>query len=87
MNIFFHKRFRKHFKERIQTHPELLSRYQVRVKLFQGNPHHPLIRDHALIGAKHGFRSFSVTGDIRIIYLKEDGDVQFYDIGTHNQVY
>lgn len=48
---------------------------------------HPLIRDHALTGAKHGFRSFWVTGDIRIIYLQEEDDVQFYDIGTHNQVY
>lgn len=87
MKILFHRRFRKHFKERILTHPELFARYQERVKLFQDNPRHPLIRDHALIGAKHMFRSFSITGDIRIIYFKEDDDVQFYDIGTHNQVY
>ncbi|MEK7141231.1 MAG: type II toxin-antitoxin system mRNA interferase toxin, RelE/StbE family [Patescibacteria group bacterium] len=87
MNIFFHRQFRKHFKERIENHAGLVVRYHERVMLFQENPHHPLIRDHALTGAKHGFRSFSITGDIRIIYFQEDNDVQFYDIGTHNQVY
>lgn len=48
------------------------------------------MHDHALIGNMGGYRSFSVTGDYRIIYrIEENGDIVFVfiDIGTHSQVY
>lgn len=56
--------------------------------MFMDNPRHPLLRDHALKGAKEGLRAFWVTGDVRIIYhrIGED-EVEFLDIGTHAQVY
>ena len=58
-----------------------------RIRLFQANPKNPLLHDHALKGKLHHFRSFSITGDWRIIYYVEQGTAYFIDIGTHNQVY
>ena len=49
---------------------------------------HPLLKNHPLTGAKRELRSFSVTGDVRIVYqLSGDDDAIFFDIGSHNQVY
>ncbi|MBU1129795.1 type II toxin-antitoxin system mRNA interferase toxin, RelE/StbE family, partial [Patescibacteria group bacterium] len=59
-----------------------------RLKIFLKNPSHPLIKDHKLIGSKSNLRSFSVTGDIRLIYKKiSNNTIVLMDIGTHNQVY
>ena len=67
---------------------KLVRRVEERLKLFQNNPQHPLLRDHALTGSKHGYCAFSVTADIRIIYYRPDEEtIILYDIGSHNQVY
>jgi addiction module RelE/StbE family toxin len=88
MNIDYHRQFTKHFKQRIASTPSLVKRFRGRVELFLANPHHPLLRDHELLGEKSGYRAFSVTSDIRVIYQPIDKNtVRFYDIGTHNQVY
>ncbi len=86
--IDFHPRFKKAYKKRLKEDPKLPDRYQQRIKLFINNPHHPLLRDHALKGEKEGYRAFSITGDIRIVYKQVDETtILFLDIGSHNQVY
>jgi len=47
----------------------------------------PSLRLHPLKGLRKGYYSFSVTGDIRIVFYIFKGDIYFVDIGTHNQVY
>lgn len=46
-----------------------------------------ILHNHKLAGDKSGFWAFSITGDVRVVYLKEGDDVLLYDIGSHNQVY
>lgn len=67
MNIYYHKRFIKHYKKRILPNKALASRFQERLLLFQENPQHILLQDHALGDELKGFRSFSITGDIRVL--------------------
>ena len=88
MNIYYHREFTKHFKQRIARDSSIQQRFKNRLLLFESNPKNPLLRDHALVGERIGFRAFSITADIRVIYqvLGED-KVKFYDIGSHNQVY
>ena len=43
--------------------------------------------DHALTGKLDGKRAFSVTGEIRVIYVELEDAIVLLDIGTHNQVY
>lgn len=88
MKILHHRQFDKHFHQRIAFSSKLVKQFCDRVTLFAANPQCPLLRDHALVGKKSGYRAFSITADIRIIYIQIDSNtVQFYDIGTHNQVY
>lgn len=81
-------RFKKAYKKRIATNKKLALQTKERISLFQYNPSSPILRDHPLTGAKKGLRAFSVTGDIRIVYLPiSENEVTFLDIGSHNQVY
>ncbi len=88
MIIEFHPSYKKSFKKRIANNPILTSQVTERVKLFQQNPNNPILHNHRLTGVKKDLSSFSVTGDIRIVYLLVSKDKAiFLDIGSHNQVY
>lgn len=91
MKISLHPQFIKAFKKRISLNPKLVTKVSERLKIFQENPKYPLLKIHKLTGTKVDLFSFSVTGDIRIIYrIKVQNGKDFaelLDIGTHNQVY
>lgn len=87
MKIKYTGKFIKHFKQRIKPHSQLVLRFNQRASLFLDSPINPILNDHPLKGKKRNQRSFSITGDIRVVYFIEDGDAYFLDIGTHNQVY
>lgn len=87
MRLKYHKRFLKHYKKRIKPFSSIDRQFQARLALFLSNPKHPLLRNHQLAGSSGMYRSFSVSGDIRVVYKMEKDTVYLYDIGTHNQVY
>ncbi len=88
MIIRYSKSFIKSYKTRIKNNPKLKERFEERLKIFVRNPDSPVLKDHALIGKMRTFRSFSVAGDLRVIYFLEREDLAiFIDVGTHNQVY
>ncbi len=81
------KDFIKHYERRIKPDTKLSKRFDERLILLISNPSNPELKDHKLTGEKEGYRSFSITGDIRVIYRIEGNILKLYDIGTHNQVY
>lgn len=87
MNINYHKNFIKHFKLRIEPNPALTKKFQERLDLFIQDRNNPTLKDHLLIGNKSGYRAFSITGDMRVVYKQFNEEVLLYDVGTHNQVY
>lgn len=88
MKIELHPDFKKLYKIRIARNVKLVKQTAERIALFQKDPTNPLLKEHSLKGKKHSFRSFSITGDIRIVYFQvSKNHVIFFDIGTHNQVY
>jgi len=87
MKIGYHKRFLKNYKVRILPNKSLDKRYEERMALFIKNPQSSILEDHPLKGEWKGFRAFSITGDIRVIYQIDQGVVLLYDVGTHNQLY
>jgi addiction module RelE/StbE family toxin len=67
---------------------KLQKKFKERLVLFFNNPNDPLLKNHPLKGDLVGFRAFSITGDVRVIYkVISQKEVRFTDIGTHNQVY
>lgn len=87
MKLEFSKGFTKNYKKRILQNPSLTKKFQERTRLFKVDPKHKSLKDHKLTGSLLGFRAFSITGDIRVIYRKEGDLILLYDIGSHNQVY
>lgn len=87
MNIHYHRNFIKAYSKQIAPHSNLNKSLQQRLKLFSEDPTNPQLKDHGLSGGKVGYRAFSVTGDIRVVYEKVGDDVLLHDIGSHNQVY
>jgi len=88
IDIDFHKRFQKHYLKRIKCNKNLDILFHKRVELFAVDINNKLLNNHRLIGQMKELYSFSVTGDIRIVYQWIDNEkVLFLDIGSHNQVY
>ena len=86
-NLVYHRQFLKHYKSRIQSNKKLRSKYEERLRLWLINKNDPVLKDHGLAGDKAKFRAFWITGDIRVTYKIYGDDIEFYDIGSHNQVY
>lgn len=87
MEIRYHRNFLKSYRKRIKPNSRLDIQFKERISLFKENPKNPLLKDHRLTGGKRQYHSFSVTGDVRVIYQKLADIIILYDIGTHNQVY
>lgn len=88
IDIDFHKKFQKHYYKRIKNNRNLDIIFHEKVDLFAIDPNNKILNNHYLIGKMKGLYSFSITGDIRVIYQWIDSErVLFLDIGSHNQVY
>lgn len=88
VNIVFRKNFRKSVDSRIRTNSKLYDRFLERLKIFCHRTDDAILRDHPLTGKMNKNRAFSITDDIRVIYrIIDDNTVEFFDIGTHDQVY
>ncbi|OGV96951.1 hypothetical protein A2W24_02390 [Microgenomates group bacterium RBG_16_45_19] len=86
--MIYHRVFVKHFKQRLGSDWNLLSRYEERFQVFLRDRNDRLIKDHSLTGKLKGKRAFWVAGDLRVVYReKKPGIIEFMDIGSHNQVY
>lgn len=85
--IIFAKSFAKDLKKLLKRSPSLKSRIKKRIDLFSENPFHNSLHSHNLFGKMRDFLSFSITGDIRVIYYWKDGKAILIAIGTHDEVY
>lgn len=87
MKTHFTKSFKKAYAKRIQQNKNLLKRFDQRYDLFVDDSSDEVLKDHQLSGKLQGYRAFSISGDIRVIYYIYGDIAYFVDIGTHNQVY
>ena len=85
--IELHRSFVKRYTKRIAKDAKLRTQYEVRVDMFIAGLRATRINDHALTGDLQGRRAFSITADIRVVYVEFKDKIIFLDVGTHNQVY
>ena len=85
MKIFLSKSFiKKYHKLRLSEK----KRFKERREIFLMDIYSPILNNHALNGKYMGYRSISITGNLRIIYKFLDNDtVLFAEIGTHSELY
>ncbi len=88
MKIVFKKSF-----DKSKSKLDLFVRRKLteRLLIFESNPFHELLLNHALRGEYEGYRSINITGDYRAIFaelsLWHYEFVEFVEIGTHSQLY
>ncbi len=87
MKIAYHADFIKSYNRRFLNSPNIRQIFKTKLEIFIKDPKNDVLKDHQLKGKKHKYRSFSVTGDIRVVYYLEKDTATLFDIGTHNQVY
>lgn len=87
MKIQFSKQFAKQYSK---APAKIKKVFDNRLKLFIADPFNSLLRNHALSGELHGYRSINITGDWRALYrvTGSSNKVAFFDmLGTHSQLY
>ncbi len=85
MKIVFKKSFVKQYKK---LSNKIKQKVQERNILFEKDRYNSIFNNHALHGKYKGYRSISVSGNLRIIYKAIDKDsVLFIEIGTHSDLY
>lgn len=87
MRIKFSPEVDKELKKIKQKNLQLAQRIEKQLTLFRKNPKHSSLRLHKLTGSLSNLWSISITRSIRMVYVKEDDEAYFIDIGTHDQVY
>lgn len=84
MKITYSKDF---IKQAEKLTPKLRIQLYEHIKLFRDNPLHPKLRNHAFKGRYSVYRSISITGGYRALYLQKENEAIFDKIGTHSQLY
>lgn len=85
MKILFHGHFKKEYKKPASGEQRKCDE---RLLLFGKDPYSAALKNHPLHGAYKGFRSISITGNIRAIYeLIGDDIAYFVTIGAHSDLY
>ena len=85
MRIVFQKSFEKQYKK---LPKKIKQKVQERNILLGKDPYNPVLNNHSLHGKYVGYRSISVTGNLRIIYkFLGKNTVLFVEIGTHSDLY
>jgi len=86
MYIEYSKSFLKSFKRAPHS---IRKNFLERLNLFNTNPTHPFLHNHALKGKYASYRSININGDWRAVYkVQEDNKgVYFIEIGSHSQLY
>lgn len=87
MDVNYKNSFRTAYRKRFRHNKNLSKTIAEKIQLFIINPQDQSLHLHRLKGSKKGYYSFSVTGDIRIVFYIYKDTTYFVDIGTHNQVY
>jgi len=79
------KKFTKQFKK---FSARRKSHFFEKVNIFKENRSEYILQNHALHHELEGLRSFSVTGDIRVVYrIVDTTTVQLIHIGAHAKLY
>ena len=85
--IKYHKQFIKSYIKRVKGNSVLEDKFKQRLELLLKTPEDKVLRRHRLKGLLSEFMSFSVAGDVRVIYKEYSDSILLFDIGSHNQVY
>ena len=84
MQIRFHQKFKKALKKQPT---KIQKKFFEKMAIFVDDQFHYSLNSHALSGKFIGWRSFNVTGDIRVHYEEAGEVIILMNIGSHSDLY
>ena len=85
MTVKYSKRFRKQFRKLRKGERD---RFWDRLGLFMKNQNAEQLNHHVLQGKYAGMHSINIGGDLRALFVENNGDIILFElIGTHSQLY
>ena len=84
MSIYLHKDFKRGYKKLTKAQKE---KFKERRDLFLQDQFNPILNNHALLGKHKGYRSFNVTGDLRVIFRVKEDFIIFIKVDSHSNLY
>ncbi|MDQ6997949.1 MAG: hypothetical protein Q9M17_04475 [Mariprofundus sp.] len=88
-SLVFTASYNKRSVKFLKKHPELKKQYLKTLQLLELNPHHPLLRLHALGGRLTGLHSVSINIIFRLTmeFIVDVDEIIPVNVGTHDEVY
>jgi addiction module RelE/StbE family toxin len=89
MEIGFSSSFKRAFKKKTKSRPDIEDLFWETVDIFIHDPFHNSLKTHKLSGKLKNLWGFSIEYDLRVVFYFEDNNKKavFVDIGTHDEVY
>lgn len=87
MKVAFSSSFQRAFKKLVKGRKSVEEAFWAKVELFTEDPFDPRLKTHKLSGHLRQLWSFSVTYDVRVVFLIDERRALFVDIGDHDSVY
>jgi len=84
MKILLSDSFRKKYRKLPQA---IQKEFKKKLSLFLADPKHPSLRVHRLKGKMCFASSLSVNRKIRALFIVKQSLVEFFTIGSHDEVY
>lgn len=84
MSFVYRKKFKKQLAKCSKT---IQNQFFNKLELLVEDEFNPLLSNHELSGELRGIRSFNVTGDIRVHFIKIDNTYVLLRIGSHSDFY
>lgn len=84
MKILLHQDFVKQYHKLRKSEQK---KFQIRRDLFLQDEFNPILNNHSLKGRYLGYRSINITGDLRVIFRKNEEVVIFIAIDSHSNLY
>ena len=81
VSIYYHPQFKKSF---LCLPKDIKKKAKERIKIFREDPFHSSLGTHKLHGKLRNQWSFYVKGQYRLIFMFDNNDVIFLDIGPHD---
>ena len=81
LNIYYHPQFKKSFR---RLPKNIQRKAKQRVTIFRENSFNSSLDTHKLHGKLKDQWSFCVKGQYRILFLFDNNDAIFLDIGSHD---
>jgi addiction module RelE/StbE family toxin len=85
MTVRFHTQFEKQFQKLRKNQK---AKVKERAAIFLDDPFAPILNNHPLQGACHGYRSINIGGDLQAVYrLLAPDTAVFVAVGKHTALY